>query len=139
MSKRWAESGERKIRFNFYIQFEFIFFFPTFRLMFIVNCMFIFFVKHRATNSFKNIPVEKYFIILYFMFFFRESTTWEDNHFLKLKTIKDSTIMCLYIFCIYYTSNSLKCALLIQWKIQRKELGELEKFHVQQKRIFWKR
>lgn len=66
-AKRWAQSGERRrkteIRFNFsfYIQFfEFIFFssflclpfYYYFRLMFIVNCMFIFFVKHRATNSF---------------------------------------------------------------------------------------
>lgn len=107
-AKRWVQSGEwrRKTKiklnfsyFRFYIKFfEFIFFssflclpfYYYFRLMFIVNCMFIFFVKHRATNSFKiYLPVEKYFIILYFMFAFWESTTWEDNHFLKLKTIKE--------------------------------------------------
>lgn len=68
-----------------------------------------------------DIPVEKYFIILYFMFFFRESTR-EDNHFLKLKTIRDSTIMCLYICSSVYIKfqnvfrSDVETAKEMEWK-----------------------
>lgn len=64
-AKRWAQSGDRRRKtekrrktkfFIYWIHFLSSFlclpFYYYFRLMFIVNCMFIFFVKHRATNSF---------------------------------------------------------------------------------------
>jgi hypothetical protein len=43
--------------------------------------------------------------------------------------------MCLYTFCIYYTSNRLEicCVVHPMRNIRRKELGELEKFRVQQR------